>query len=51
MYLVYFDESIGLPVRGIHERGIAGIAPLTHRGKEKFQDVLAWITAQQSAPK
>lgn len=45
------EQRIGLAIRSIHDRGIAGIEPLIYRGKEAWQDVLAWITAQQTAPK
>lgn len=45
------EEKAGLTVRPIHQSGVHGIEPLIHRGKESLQDVLAWITAQQTAAK
>jgi len=44
------EQKAGLAVRSIHDRGIAGIEPLIYRGKEAWQDVLAWITTQQTGP-
>lgn len=45
------EQKEGLAVRSIHDRGMAAIEPLVYRGKEAWQDVLAWIKAQQTGPK
>lgn len=45
-----FEENqAGFPSKTIDQRGIELLMPLIHRGNESWQDVMAWLTAQQSS--
>lgn len=43
------EEKIGLPLKGFDAKAWELVEPLIHRGNEALVDVLAWLTAQQTA--